>query len=94
MDNISEYKKIIKLFKMTYNNLLSKLPKETELHYLSDCTQFFIENNLNINDYKKYNYMLFQYTTDFPETISSLKSNNIDYKIETDDYNLKFILIK
>ena len=80
---------------MDYKTLLNKLPKETELHYLSDCTQFFIENNLNINDYKKYNYMLFQYTIDnFDSTINSLKSNNIDYKIEKDYLDLKYILIK
>ena len=81
---------------MTYNNLLSKLPKETELHYLPDCTQFFIENNLNINDYKdKWNYMLFQYTIDdFDSTIKSLDNNNIDYSINTDFLDLYYILIK
>ena len=81
---------------MTYNNLLSKLPKETELHYLSDCTQFFTDNNLNINDYKdKWNYMLFQYTIDdFDSTIKSLDNNNIDYTIKTDFLDLYYILIK
>ena len=79
---------------MTYNNLLSKLPNYTELHYLSDCTQFFIDNKIKSKKYSDYNYILFEYTTDFPETISALKSNNIEYKIETDSYNLKFILIK
>ena len=79
---------------MTYNNLLSKLPTESELHYISDSTQFFLDNNLNINDYSKYKFILFEYTIDnMTETINSLESNNIQYKIETDDWNLDYILI-
>ena len=79
---------------MTYNNLLSKLPTESELHYISDSTQFFLDNNLNINDYSQYKYILFEYTIDnMTETINSLESNNIQYKIETDDWNLDYILI-
>ena len=79
---------------MTYNNLLSKLPTESELHYISDSTQFFLDNNLNINDYSQYKFILFEYTIDnMTETINSLESNNIQYKIETDDWNLDYILI-
>ena len=79
---------------MTYNNLLSKLHNQSELHYISDSTQFFLDNNLNINDYSKYKFILFEYTIDnMTETINSLESNNIDYKIETDDWNLDYILI-
>ena len=79
---------------MTYNNLLSKLPTESELHYISDSTQFFLDNNLNINAYSQYKFILFEYTIDnMTETINSLESNNIDYKIETDDWNLDYILI-
>ena len=79
---------------MTYNNLLSKLHTESELHYISDSTQFFLDNNLNINDYSQYKFILFEYTIDnMTETINSLESNNIDYKIETDDWNLDYILI-
>jgi len=80
---------------MDYNTLLNKLPAETELHHVNDCSQFFIENKLDINDYKKWNYMLFQYTTDdFHHTINSLDSNNIDYTIKTDYLDLYYILIK
>ena len=80
---------------MTYNNLLSKLPNQSELHYISDSTQFFLDNNLNISDYNDYKYILFEYTIDnMTETINSLESNNIQYKIETDDWNLDYILIK
>ena len=79
---------------MTYNNLLSKLPPQSELHYISDSTQFFLDNNLNISDYSQYKFILFEYTIDnMTETINSLESNNIDYKIETDDWNLDYILI-
>ena len=79
---------------MTYNNLLSKLPNQSELHYISDSTQFFLDNNLNISDYNDYKYILFEYTIDnMTDTINSLDSNNIQYKIETDDWNLDYILI-
>ena len=71
---------------MTYNNLLSKLPTDTELHYLIDTEKQYQNSN--------YNYILFEYTTDFPETIHSLNKNNIEYIIKKDSYNLKYILIK
>ena len=80
---------------MNYKTLINKLPKQTELHHINDCTQFFKENKLDINDYKKWNYMLFQYTTDdFHNTINSLDNNNIDYTIKTDYLDLYYILIK
>ena len=80
---------------MNYNNLLSKLPNQSELHYISASTQFFLDNNLNISDYNDYKYILFEYTIDnMTDTINSLDSNNIQYKIETDDWNLDYILIK
>jgi len=78
---------------MTYNKLNSILQTDSEIHYKSDCSQFFLDNNLNINDYSKYKFILFSYTTNMPETISALKSNNIDYTIKTDDWNLDYILI-
>ena len=78
---------------MTYNKLNSILPTDSEIHYKSDCSQFFLDNNLNINDYSKYKFILFSYTTNMPETISALKSNNINYTIKTDDWNLDYILI-
>jgi len=78
---------------MTYNKLNSILPTDSEIHYKSDCSQFFIDNNLNISDFSKYKFILFSYTTNMPETISALKSNNINYTIKTDDWNLDYILI-
>ena len=80
---------------MDYKTLLNKLPAESELHYVNDCTQLFKENNLNINDYKKWNYMLFEYTIDsFDSTLKSLDKHNIDYTIKTDYLDLYYILIK
>ena len=80
---------------MTYNKLNSILPTDSEIHYISDSTQFFLDNNLNINDYSQYKFILFEYTIDnMTDTINSLDSNNIQYKIETDDWNLDYILIK
>tara|TARA_R100001443_G_scaffold31318_2_gene45322 strand:- start:758 stop:997 length:240 start_codon:yes stop_codon:yes gene_type:complete len=71
-----------------YNNLLNKLPKDTELHPLNK--DFIDKEYLNNN----YNYILFEYTTDWLPTIASLKSNNIEYTIKKDSYNLEYILIK
>ena len=71
-----------------YNNLLNKLPEDTELHPLNK--DFIDKEYLNNN----YNYILFEYTTDFPETIQSLNKNNIEYIIKKDSLDLKYILIK
>ena len=82
---------------MNYNQLQSLLPND-ELHYISDSNQFFIDNKINppenyifdeLND-----FILFEYTiSDFSDTIARLKSNNINYTIHTDSYNLDFIII-
>ena len=79
---------------MTFNKLQSLVPN-TELHYISDSDEFFSDNNLNMKNYKQYKYILFEYTIDnMSETINSLNYNNINYKIETDDFDLDYILIK
>tara|TARA_R100000234_G_C4879506_1_gene126715 strand:- start:166 stop:405 length:240 start_codon:yes stop_codon:yes gene_type:complete len=71
-----------------YNNLLNKLPNNSELHPLNK--DFIDKEYLNNN----YNYILFEYTTDWLPTIASLKSNNIEYTIKKDSFNLNYILIK
>jgi hypothetical protein len=73
---------------MDYNNLLSKLPANTELHYLSDVSSDQPEYSSDTHS-----FILFEYTTDWPETISALKSNNIDFTIKTDSTDLDYILI-
>ena len=70
---------------MTYNQLISKLPKYSELHYLSDA-----DSEYQSSEHK---FILFSYTTDMPETIASLKQHNIDYTIKTDSFDLDYILI-
>ena len=71
-----------------YNNLLNKLPNNSELHPLNK--DFIDKEYLNNN----YNYILFEYTTDWPTTIASLNTNNIEYIIKKDSFNLDYILIK
>ena len=79
---------------MTFNKLQSLVPN-AELHYVSDSEEFFSDNNLDVENYKQYKYILFEYTIDnMSETINSLNYNNINYKIETDDFDLDYILIK
>ena len=82
---------------MNYNKLQSLLPND-ELHYISDSTQFFIDNQINPSEnyiFDELNdFILFEYTiSDFSDTIARLKSNNINYTIHTDSYNLDFIII-
>jgi hypothetical protein len=75
---------------MDYNKLSTLLkPNIEELYYLDDNT---IEQ-----EYKNpnYNYIIFSYTTDyFPDVIKTLETNNIKYKVETDSFNLEYILVK
>ena len=82
---------------MTYNKLQSLLPND-ELHYISDSTQFFIDNQIDPTEnyiFDELNtFILFEYTIeDFNTTINTLKSNNINYRIHTDSYNLDYIII-
>ena len=75
---------------MNYNKISELLkPNVEELYYLNDNT---IEKEYKDNNY---NYIIFSYTTDYlPDAIKILKSNNIKYKLKTDSYNLKYILVK
>ena len=82
---------------MNYNQLQSLLPSD-EIHYISDSTQFFIDNQINPTEnyiFDELNtFILFEYTIDdFNTTINTLKSNNINYTIHTDTYNLDYIII-
>ena len=75
---------------MNYSKLSKLLkPNVEELYYLNDNT---IEKEYKDNNY---NYIIFSYTTDYlPDAITTLKNNNIKYKLKTDSYNLKYILVK
>ena len=78
---------------MTYTKLQSLLPND-EIHYINDCENFFEDNELNINDYKKYKFIIFSETVDyFQNTIDTLINNNIKHTIEVDEWNLEYILI-
>ena len=75
---------------MNYSKLSKLLkPNVEELYYLNDNT---IEKEYKDNNY---NYIIFSYTTDYlPDAITTLKSNNIEYIVKTDSYNLQYILVK
>ena len=81
---------------MNYNKLQSLLPND-ELHYISDSTQFFIDNQIPKENYifdELNTFILFEYTIeDFNHTTDTLTNNNIDYTIYTDSYNLDYIII-
>tara|TARA_Y100000356_G_scaffold51006_1_gene40791 strand:- start:204 stop:437 length:234 start_codon:yes stop_codon:yes gene_type:complete len=77
---------------MDFNKLSNLLPND-ELHYVQDSTQFFADNELQIpTDYK---FIIFSETVDYwTNTINTLKSNNIDFIIKKDEWNLNYVLIK
>lgn len=78
---------------MTYTQLQNILPND-EIHYISDSTQFFIDNKIKSKKFKNNTFILFEYTIDcFPETIKSLNKNNIKYSIHTDSFDLDYIII-
>ena len=78
---------------MTYNNLQSILPND-EIHYISDSTQFFIDNKIKSKQFKNNTFILFEYTIDYIDnTIKLLNKNNIKYSIYTDDLDLQYIII-
>jgi len=78
---------------MTYDKLQSILPND-EIHYISDSTQFFIDNEIKSKKFKNNTFILFEYTIDyFPQTIELLNKNNIKYSIHTDELDLQYIII-
>ena len=78
---------------MTYSKLQSILPND-EISYISDSTQFFIDNKINSKKFKDNTFILFEYTIDyFQDTIERLNNNNIEYSIHTDELDLDYIII-
>ena len=78
---------------MTYQTLQNLLPND-ELHYISDSTQFFIDNQIKSKQFNYNTFILFEYTIEcFPETIEILNKNNIKYTIHTDTFDLDYIII-
>jgi len=78
---------------MTYSKLQSILPND-EISYISDSTQFFIDNKINSKKFKDNTFILFEYTIDyFQDTIERLNNNNIEYSIHTDELDLEYIVI-
>ena len=78
---------------MTYENLQSILPND-EIHYISDSTQFFIDNKIKSKKFKNNTFILFEYTIDYIDnTLELLNKNNIKYSIHTDELDLQYIII-
>ena len=77
---------------------LQLLLQNDELHYITDSTEFFKDNDMKLDDNMDillhHTFILFENTiNDYNETISLLNSNNIKYTIKTDLLNLDYILI-
>ena len=78
---------------LKYNKLNSILNNNSEIHYIIDSDNFFDENNINMSQFNNNKFILFEYTTNWPETIQLLKQNNINYSIHTDEIELQYIII-
>jgi len=78
---------------MTYTQLQKILPND-EIHYISDSTQFFIDNKIKSKKFKNNTFILFEYTIEyFQDTLERLNKNNIEYSVYTDDFDLDYIII-
>ena len=77
---------------------LQLLLQNDELHYITDSTEFFKDNDMKLDDNMdillNHTFILFENTiNDYNETIYILDMNNIPYTIKTDSLNLDYILI-
>ena len=80
----------------TYNQLNNLLKSQTQIEFLSDSTQFQIDNNQI--DFTKYNnnneFIIYSYITDhYPTLIQILNNNKIKYTELHDEFNNEFIII-
>ena len=78
---------------LKYNQLNKILNNNSEIHFIIDSDNFFDENNIDMSKFKNNTFILFEYTTNWPETIQLLNKNNIKYSIHTDDLDLNYIII-
>ena len=78
---------------LKYNQLNKILNDNSEIHYITDSDNFFEENNIDMSKFKNNTFILFEYTTNWPETIELLNTNNIKYSIHTDELDLNYIII-
>ena len=82
---------------MNYTQLQLLLQND-ELHYITDSTEFFKDNDMKLDDNMdlllNHTFILFENTiNDYNETLHVLDMNNIPYTIKTDSLNLDYILI-
>jgi hypothetical protein len=82
---------------MNYTQLQLLLQND-ELHYITDSTEFFKDNDIKLDDNMdlllNHTFILFENTiNDYNETLHILDMNNIPYTIKTDSLNLDYILI-
>ena len=82
---------------MNYTQLQLILQND-ELHYITDSTEFFKDNDMKLDDNMdlllNHTFILFENTiNDYNETLHILDMNNIPYTIKTDSLNLDYILI-
>jgi len=78
---------------LKYNQLNKILNNQSEINFIIDSDNFFEENNIDMAKFKSNTFILFEYTTNWPETIQLLNQHNINYSIHTDELELDYIII-
>ncbi len=78
---------------LKYNQLNKILNNQSEINFIIDSDNFFEENNIDMSKFKSNTFILFEYTTNWPETIQLLNQHNINYSIHTDELELDYIII-
>jgi hypothetical protein len=78
---------------LKYNQLNKILNDNSEINYIIDSEIFFDENNIDQSKFNNNTFILFEYTTNWPETIELLNKNNIKYSIHSDELDLNYIII-
>ena len=60
---------------LKYNQLNKILNDNSEINYIIDSEIFFDENNIDQSKFNNNTFILFEYTTNWPETIELLNKN-------------------
>ena len=80
----------------TYNHLNNILKSQTQIEYLSDSTQFQIDNpQIDFSEFNKNNeFIIYSYITEhYPTLKNLLYMNHINFTELLDEFDNEFIII-
>tara|TARA_R100000656_G_scaffold105132_1_gene77301 strand:- start:48 stop:284 length:237 start_codon:yes stop_codon:yes gene_type:complete len=78
---------------MTYEQLQSIIPND-ELHCISDCGQFFEDNEIPDSIYSDNEFIVFSNTVEYlTDTLNKLMANKVPFQVHYDELGLEYIVI-